>query len=508
MSKGFDAPGVDFFEREELPEYTPPSNTIYGIIGAAVSGPTEPVKISSIKELHAKFGYAYLGDDANGNRVISQAITQAERILEYSTPIIFCRVGLAEEEEAKFVRASEDKLSYTIANKNTAVTAVKVVGDGTEVTVSAIKKNRYGKLETVVLARSITRDADIKVALEFEGTLTDVSVPEGYIASFTEEASEDTYVLSVDALNINITNEFEYFENSDAVDVSVLIAPLGTVIEATKSGDDIQAAYDDINKKLIDIENERKDCFVIIDYPTNMGPDDFKKLMSSQNYLGLDADQVGTCYPAIKLKNAYTNDIVEGSASMIMSRQMAYTDNCKECWFAPAGFGDSKGVINDAVSVNVTLTKSLRNELYALRVNPVVNFVGQGIVLYGNKTFKLTNAYEQESMYTQISVRRLVNYIRKLVVYTSIKTVFDPNDTITWKNWENSITPKLREIADNRGIEDYKVVMDRTTISEEDILNGRAPASIWVKPIGSIEYIPVNFVLTTDSAIFNEGSEE
>ena len=199
---------------------------------------------------------------------------------------------------------------------------------------------------------------------------------------------------------------------------------------------------------------------------------------------------------------------MEASASLIMSRQMAYTDNKKECWFAPAGFGDSKGIINDAVSVNCNLTKALRKELYELRVNPVVNFVGQGIVLYGNKTFKLVNAYEQESMYSQISVRRLVNYIRKLVVYISIKTVFDPNDTITWKNWENSVNPKLREIQDNRGIEAYKVVMDRTTISDEDILNGRAPASIWVKPIGAIEYIPVNFVLTAESAIFEEGSEE
>ena len=150
------------------------------------------------------------------------------------------------------------------------------------------------------------------------------------------------------------------------------------------------------------------------------------------------------------------------------------------------------------------MTKAQRKELYALRVNPVVNFVGQGIVLYGNRTFKMINPYEQESMYTQINVRRLVNYIRKIAIYVSIKTVFDPNDTLTWRNWENTISPKLREIKDNRGIEDYKVVMDRTTISDEDILNGRAPASIWVKPIGAIEYIPVNFVLTSDSTIFED----
>ena len=504
MSRGYDAPGVDFFEREELPEFTPPANTIYGIVGVAMSGPTDPMRIESVRQLHSVFGYAYLGEDENGKKVISQAITAAERILEFSTPIIFCRVGLDETETAKFERKAEGKLSYKIANNDASIKAVKVVGDGSEVTISVIRKNRYGAEETSVLAAGIVKESDIKVALEFEGTLTDVVVPEGYIKSFSEETPEDVYALTVDPLKVKITNEFEYFENTDAVDVSVLIAPMGTVIEATKTGEDVQKEYDNVNNHLLAVASERKDCFVILDYPTDMGYSEFKALFSKQSYSGLDVDQAGTCYPAVKVKNVYTSDIVEASASMILSRQMAYTDNKKECWFAPAGFGDSKGVINDAVSVNVTLTKAQRKELYALRVNPVVNFVGQGIVLYGNRTFKMINPYEQESMYTQINVRRLVNYIRKIAIYVSIKTVFDPNDTLTWRNWENTISPKLREIKDNRGIEDYKVVMDRTTISDEDILNGRAPASIWVKPIGAIEYIPVNFVLTSDSTIFED----
>lgn len=504
MSKGFDAPGVDFYEREELPEFTPPANTIYGIIGASISGPNEPVKIDSVRQLHNIFGYAYLGEDENGKKVMSQAITAAERILEYSTPIIFCRVGLEDIEKLKFVRNVEGKLSYKVANDNAAVKAVKVVGDGNEVTVSVVKKNRYGVDETSIIAAGITKDADIKLALEFEGTLTDVEVPEGYIASFTNGIEEDVYALSVDPLKIKITDEFDYFENTDAVDVSVLIAPMGTVIEATKKNDDIQTGYDEVNKHLMTVANERKDCMVVFDYPTDMSYSKFVEIFSKQNYSGLDMDQACTCFPAVKIKNAYTNEKVEASASMIISRQMAYTDNKKECWFAPAGFGDSKGIISDAISVNETLTKAQRKELYSLRVNPVVNFVGQGIVLYGNRTFKAIKPYEPESMYTQINIRRLVNYIRKLVVYVSVKTVFDPNDTLTWKNWENSVTPKLREIKDNRGLESFKVIMDRTTISDDDILNGRAPASIWVKPIGAVEYIPVNFVLTSDSAIFGD----
>lgn len=527
LEKGYDYPSVDFIESEELPEYTPPQSTIYGIVGATVMGPYEPTSIGSIKELHRVFGYGYLGLSSKGERVISQAITAAERILQNTNHIIFQRVLLKDSEKAKFRREDPEKLSYTIANNNGSIQSITVNCDGVTVSVVAEEMDQYGSIQKRTLVKDIDNEEELKVALEFEETLVDVTVPEGYIAKFatTEEPAQgeepspvaeggtevftDVYAPNFDLINVAITDEISQFENADSIDVSVLIAPMGTIIEATcETDEDIEKAYDDINMKLVDCARERSDCFMAgMDYPMDYTYDQWIRKFGSAPYSTLDCDQTQTCFPCVKVKNAYTGDIVEASASMIVAKQMAYTDDKKKCWFAPAGFGDNKGVITDCVSINYALTKPQRKKVVELRGNCVLKFVGQGVAFWGNTTYKMKPKYGVDSFYSQISIRRLVNYIRKLVIYVSLITLFEPNDTLTWKKWKANINPKLREIKENRGIEDYKVIMDRTTISDEDILNGRAPAMIYVKPIGAIEYIPVNFVLTSNNVYF-EGEEE
>ena len=78
----------------------------------------------------------------------------------------------------------------------------------------------------------------------------------------------------------------------------------------------------------------------------------------------------------------------------------AFTDNIAESFFSPAGF--NRGNIRGAVKLSYNPTKAERDQLYKKRVNPVTNFPGQGVCLFGDKT-----ALTKPSAFDRINVRRL-----------------------------------------------------------------------------------------------------
>ena len=84
----------------------------------------------------------------------------------------------------------------------------------------------------------------------------------------------------------------------------------------------------------------------------------------------------------------------------------AQTDNVADPWFSPGGF--NRGNIRGAVKLAYNPSKSQRDILYRARINPVVNFPGQGVVLFGDKT-----ALTKPSAFDRINVRRLFLVLEK-----------------------------------------------------------------------------------------------
>ena len=78
----------------------------------------------------------------------------------------------------------------------------------------------------------------------------------------------------------------------------------------------------------------------------------------------------------------------------------ARTDYTNDAWWSPAGF--NRGQIKNVVKLAVNPTKTDRDTLYKVGVNPVVAFPGQGIVLYGDKTLQ-----SKPSAFDRNNVRRL-----------------------------------------------------------------------------------------------------
>jgi phage tail sheath protein FI len=164
-----------------------------------------------------------------------------------------------------------------------------------------------------------------------------------------------------------------------------------------------------------------------------------------------------------------------------------YTDSVRDPWFSPAGF--NRGAIKNAIKLAWNPSNSQRDTLYASGVNPVASFPGQGIVLFGDKTFTT-----KPSAFDRINVRRLFIILEKAIATAAKYSLFELNDEFTRAQFVSLITPYLRDIQGRRGITDFKVVCDGTNNTSQVIDSNRFVGDIYIKPARSINYIQLNFV--------------
>ena len=175
----------------------------------------------------------------------------------------------------------------------------------------------------------------------------------------------------------------------------------------------------------------------------------------------------------------------------------ANTDNVADAWFSPAGY--NRGGMRNAIKLSYNPKKAERDQLYRARVNPVVNFPGQGVTLFGDKT-----ALSKPSAFDRINVRRLFLVLEKAIATASKFQLFEFNDEFTRAQFRNLVEPFLRDVQGRRGITDFSVVADGSNNTGEVIDRNEFIADIFVKPARSINFITLNFIATRTGVNFSE----
>jgi len=175
----------------------------------------------------------------------------------------------------------------------------------------------------------------------------------------------------------------------------------------------------------------------------------------------------------------------------------AFTDSVRDAWFSPAGY--NRGRVRNAVKLSYNPTNAERDILYRARVNPVVNFPGQGVTLFGDKT-----ALSKPSAFDRINVRRLFLVLEKAIATAAKFQLFEFNDEFTRAQFRNLVEPFLRDVQGRRGISDFSVVANGTNNTGEVIDRNEFVADIFVKPARSINFITLNFVATRTGVAFSE----
>ena len=217
---------------------------------------------------------------------------------------------------------------------------------------------------------------------------------------------------------------------------------------------------------------------------------DFMKQLPSSSYMVFDS---GYKYIYDKYSDVYRYIPCNGD----MAGLCLQTTEVSEAWFSPAGF--QRGVLRNAIKLAFTPTKTQRDILYANRINPIVAFPGQGVVLFGDKT-----ALGFASAFDRINVRRLFLVIERVIQSAAKAQLFEQNDESQRSLFVNIIEPYLRDVQGRRGVTDFIVKCDSTNNTPEAVDRGEFYAEIFVKPTRTINYITLTFVATRTGVAFTE----
>ena len=119
--------------------------------------------------------------------------------------------------------------------------------------------------------------------------------------------------------------------------------------------------------------------------------------------------------------------------------------------------------------------------------------------MFGQKTLQATR-----SALDRINVRRLMIHIKKEISRIAATLLFDPNTQVTWDRFTGQAAPFLESVKVRLGLEDYKVVLDRTTTTPDLIDRNIMYAKIFLKPTRAIEFIAIDFIITNTGASFED----
>ena len=262
---------------------------------------------------------------------------------------------------------------------------------------------------------------------------------------------------------------------------------------------------------MLTLNVDRKEtAFVIADSPLRLPSTDAQGLIdwvtgvnagtNGEDGIVTKSSEAAVYYPSVLTTDLSGYDVV-APASHAVLRTYAYNDNVSYPWFAPAGL--TRGVVTNCANfgyVNgegefmpVALTQGQRDTLYANKMNPLVNFPGQGLVVWGQKTLSpIASALDR------VNVARLVAYLRTQFDPLARPFVFEPNDQKTRSNVKTLFDNFLADIRQKRGVYDFVVVCDDTNNTPSRIDANELWIDIAIEPTKAAEfiYIPIRLVNT------------
>ena len=283
----------------------------------------------------------------------------------------------------------------------------------------------------------------------------------------------------------NTISAYNFYNNAESTDISLIITgPNANTISAS----------------LISLAETRKDCIVFFspaksDVVDNAGSEAAACVtragnIGSSSYVFMDC---GWKYQYDKYNDVYRWVPLNGDIAGLCAK----TDIERDPWFSPGGL--NRGQIRNVVKLAWNPNKTDRDTLYVKGVNPVVNFQGEGTVLFGDKTL-----LSKPSAFDRINVRRLFIVLEKAIARAARFSLFEYNDQFTRAQFIALVEPFLRDVQGRRGINDFRVVCDETNNTGEVIDRNEFIGDIYIKPARSINFIQLNFVATRTGVAFEE----
>ena len=173
----------------------------------------------------------------------------------------------------------------------------------------------------------------------------------------------------------------------------------------------------------------------------------------------------------------------------------ARTDIERGVWKAPAN-----EVLRGVIGLEFQMNERHQEVLNPRGVNAIRQFPGRGIRVWGARTLS------SNGLWKYVSVRRLFIFLERSIYEGTQWVVFEQNDERLWARVLDTIRLFLRtqwrEGALMGATEDqaFTVACDRSTMTQDDILNGRLICEIGIAPVRPAEFVIFRIFQNTASA--------
>jgi hypothetical protein len=232
-----------------------------------------------------------------------------------------------------------------------------------------------------------------------------------------------------------------------------------------------------LDSKLISHCENLKSRFAIIDAPSGQN-----SVPNIDPRSKISSDYAAYYYPWIK--------VISGSAEVSVppgghvAGIYARSDNERGVYKAPAN-----EIVRGASNLEFQITKGEQDILNPRGVNVIRAFPGRGILVWGARTLS------SNTLWKYINVRRLFIYIEGSIEAGTQWVVFEPNDEKLWGRVCATITQFLTGVWHDGALmgtkpeEAFFVKCDRTTMTQDDIDNGRLVCIIGIAPVKPAEFV-------------------
>jgi len=236
----------------------------------------------------------------------------------------------------------------------------------------------------------------------------------------------------------------------------------------------------DINRKIIDHCEKMRFRFAAIDgekddEPSNLDPRGTNKW--------------DTQYAAFYAPWIVISDPQSGARRTVPSGGhvlgvYARTDIERGVFKAPAN-----EIVRGALDVRFEINDNTQGVLNPRGVNVIRSFPARGIRVWGARTLS------SDSLWKYVSVRRLFIFLEHSIYDGTQWVVFEPNDDRLWARVKDTVRLFLRSqwragaLFGRTEEEAFFITCDRTTMTQDDILNGRLICEIGIAPVRPAEFV-------------------
>jgi hypothetical protein len=281
---------------------------------------------------------------------------------------------------------------------------------------------------------------------------------------------------------VSYNKAFTLLSNTDYYDMNMLLTP-GI----------IHSLHPYITQIARNMAETRQDTFYVMD--SNALTDSTDTVINQVTTI--DSSYAATYWPWLRIINPSKNVPLWVPASVMVPGVLAFNDAVSAPWYAPAGL--NRGGLTQVTDTYKRLSQSDRDSLYQARINPIANFLNDGVCVWGQKTLQA-----RPSALDRVNVRRLLITVKKFIASSTRYLVFEQNTSATRNRFLSIVNPYMEQVRAQQGLYAFRVVMDQSNntpdLIDQNILYGQ----IFLQPTRTAEFIILDFNIQPTGASFPE----